>query len=79
MDMELLESLGFEVVAGNIDRHGKNYGTLTKMGPQLNAAGEELVMKLMDAKADKPKRATRVSRKKEEDPVEDPVEDPADE
>lgn len=62
MDMEQLTELGFDVVAGNIDRRGKNYGVLTKMGPELTPEGKELVEKLMAEKVEPPKRVTRKRR-----------------
>lgn len=44
--MDKLSALGFTVVAGKIDRNGKNYGVAGKDGPVLTAEGDALVKAL---------------------------------
>jgi hypothetical protein len=53
MKLDQIEALGFTVVAGQIDRLGKNYGLLTPTGPALTPEGEALALELQAAKAPK--------------------------
>lgn len=46
MDLDKLLALGFDVVGGQIDRLGVNYGSLTPSGVVLTPEGEELVKSL---------------------------------
>jgi hypothetical protein len=65
MDIDKLLALGFDVVAGQIDREGANYGFLTADGAVLTPAGEELVKSLTK----KPRKGAAV--------VEEPAAEPA--
>jgi hypothetical protein len=71
--MEKLLALGFTVIAGQIDRGGKNYGSLTAAGPVLNAAGEALLAKLLaDAKVEpdeKPAQPPKPRKRAAPDPA----------
>jgi hypothetical protein len=44
--IDQLTALGFEIVGGNIDKGGVNYGTNTPDGPVLTPEGEDLVATL---------------------------------
>jgi hypothetical protein len=54
MNEQQLADLGFQFVAGNIDRDGKCYGTLTSTGPELNDAGKQLIADAVAGRIDKP-------------------------
>jgi hypothetical protein len=51
MKLDQLEALGFTVVAGQIDRNGKNWGFLAPTGPVLTPEGEALAAELQAAQA----------------------------
>lgn len=53
MDIQTLLNYGFDVVAGQIDYQGKNYGFLTPDGPVLTPDAENVVLALAAKVADR--------------------------
>ncbi len=65
MDLERLKSLGFCLIAGQVDYQGKNYGTFNAHGALLTDEGDELVAQLEDdAARGQTKTATRAAAPK---------------
>jgi len=57
MNVDTLIAAGFSVAGGQIDRNGKNYGTLTPSGVVWTAEGEVLAKALVEPA--EPKRRRR--------------------
>lgn len=70
MKVDQLEALGFHIVAGQIDRGGKNYGFLAPTGPVLTPDGEELVLALQAEH--KPAVKSAPAKKAKDKPAEAP-------
>lgn len=51
MQASELIALGFDIVAGQVDYQGKNYGVLGALGATLTPEGEELVASLKPVEA----------------------------
>lgn len=58
MKAEHLTILGFDIVAGQVDYQGKNYGFLTPTGAVLTPEGEALVAERMAGRVDPSAPAT---------------------
>lgn len=72
MDLERLKSLGFCLIAGQVDYQGKNYGSFNAHGALLTDEGDELVAQLEDeaARSGAAPKATRGRKPKPTAPAE---------